>query len=272
MMSKDSLNLTGVQETLLLPLWGRANETKKDNPLLIDSVAVRLIESIGYDFSIIEAKVNPLSCASWIARSIYFDDHIRLFLSQYPDGSIINIGCGLDTTYDRINNNRAIWYEIDFPEVIELRKKFIPETSTRRFVPCSVLDPEWYNTIDNKKNVCIMIAGVIYYFDEGQVKKMFDKIAQEFVHSDIVVDYCSPKGVDIANKKVIKDNGMDKNACLKWGITDIHNIEKWNGKIKVLQTMKMFKDHRRKYPVFKRLGMLISDALAVMSLAHLKIE
>lgn len=271
-MSSENINLNGVQETLLLPLWGRANETKKEIPLLSDNAAVRIIENIGYDFSVIKEKVNPLSCASWIARSIYFDNKIKLFLENNPEGSIINIGCGLDTTYERVSNDKAIWYELDFPEVIEIRKKYITEKPKRRFLSYSVFDNEWYKHIENKKDVLIMMAGVIYYFEENQVRSLFGTIINEFEHCDIVFDYSSPKGVQIANKKVIEKGGMDKNAYLKWGTANIYEVEKWNTKISVLQNMKMFSEHRKKYPFTKRLGMIISDALSVMSLVHIKIE
>jgi O-methyltransferase involved in polyketide biosynthesis len=270
-MSSENINLNGVQETLLLPLWGRANETKKEIPLLSDNAAVRIIENIGYDFSVIKEKVNPLSCASWIARSIYFDNKIKLFLENHPEGSIINIGCGLDTTYERVSNDKAIWYELDFPEVIEIRKKYITENPKRRFLSYSVFDNKWYKHIENKKEVLIMMAGVIYYFEENQVRALFETIINEFEHCDIVFDYSSPKGVQIANKKVIENGGMDKNAYLKWGTSNIYEVEKWNSKISVLQNIKMFSEHRKKYPFTKRLGMIISDALSIMSLVHIKI-
>jgi len=271
-MSSEKINLDGVKETLLLPLWGRAYETQKLNPLLIDTTAVQIIDSINYDFSKIEQKVNPLSRASWIARSIYFDSKIRNFLERYPNGTIINIGCGLDTTYERVNNNKAIWYELDFPEVITLRRKYLSETANRLFLPFSVFDNSWYERIEDKKNVFIMIAGVIYYFEEENVKQLFEKIGSEFKKCEIVFDYSSPKGVEIANKKVIDDGGMEKSAYLKWGIINIYDIEKWNTKIKILENMKMFHDHKKRYPIQKRLGMIISDALSVMSLALLRIE
>ena len=85
-------------------------------------------------------------------------------------------------------------------------------------------------------------------------------------------DYSSPRGVEIANKKVIEDGGMDKNAYLKWGIKDIYKIEEWNDKIKIVENMKMFHEHKKRYPFGKRIGMIISDALSVMSLALMKIE
>lgn len=268
----EKINLSGVKETLLLPLWGRAFETKKEKPLLIDNTAVKIIESIGYDFSVMEKKIHPLSRASWTARSIYFDEKIKSFLDKNPDGSIINVGCGLDTTYERVNNNKAVWYELDFPEVIEIRRKYMEESATRRFLPYSVFNDEWYVNVNNKKRAMLMIAGVIYYFEENQVKELFNKLAGEFEHCELVFDYSSPQGIKIANRKVIKNGGMDESAYLKWGIKNIYDIEKWNNKITVLQSMKMFHDHKKKYPLIKRLGMSITDAMAVMSLAHIEIE
>ncbi len=120
-MKNDKIDLKGVHETLLMPLWGRATETKSKKPLLIDTEAVRIIDSINYDFTRIEKKANPLSKASLIARSIYFDEKIRDYIIKKTDGTIINIGCGLDTTYERLNNEKAIWYDLDFPKVTELK-------------------------------------------------------------------------------------------------------------------------------------------------------
>jgi O-methyltransferase involved in polyketide biosynthesis len=266
------IKLDGTKETLMLPLWGRAFETKKSNPYFIDMKALEIIENIDYDFSSIEKHINPLSRASWIARSIYFDNLIRQFLEIYPQASIINIGCGLDTTFDRVNNNRAKWYEIDFPEVIDLRRKYIEECSNRIFLPHSVFDNLWYEKIENKKEVFLMIAGVIYYFEESQVKKLFQSISEEFEGCEIAFDYSSPRGVRIANKKVIERGGMDKSAYLKWGIKNIYELEKWNPKMKILENMKMFDDYKKRYPLGKRIGMAISDALSIMSLVHIRIE
>jgi len=271
-METTKINLKGVQETFLMPLWGRAYETKKDNPLLIDKEAVRIIERIDYDFDRIAQKTNPLSRLSWISRSIYFDKKILDFLSSNPDGSIINIGCGLDTTYERVNNGTANWYELDFPEVIVIRKKVLEETENRKFLPYSVFDEHWYDKIINKENVLIMMAGVVYYFEEEQVKALLKMFSVKFKDTIIICDYSSVKGIEIANKKVIENSGMDMNAYLKWGINNIKNIEKWQQGIKVQENIKMFYEMKKKYPFGKRLGMLISDFLAIMSLTTIRIK
>jgi len=271
-MESVKIDLKGVHETLLLPLWGRAVETQKEKPLLIDHEAVKIINAIDYDFSPIANKLNPLARMSWIARSIYFDQKINDYLKDHPNGTIINIGCGLDTTYERVHNGKAMWYELDFPEVIITRKSFIKESPTRKFLSYSVFDNAWYSQIGNKENVLIMIAGVIYYFEESDVMKLFDAFKREFKKSTVIFDYSSTKGIKIANKAVIEDGGMDKTAYLKWGTDNIYEIEKWNVGIRVDETMKMFSDHRKRFPLKKRIGMWISDTLSVMSLAKITIE
>jgi O-methyltransferase involved in polyketide biosynthesis len=271
-MDSTKISLSGVQETLLLPLWGRACETRKEKPLLIDKEAVRIVDQIDYDFSQIEQHVNPLTRLAWVARSIYFDRKIREYLNSYPNGTIINIGCGLDTTYERVQNGKAKWYELDLPEVIETRKKLVKESQNRVFLSYSVFDTTWYDKITDHGIVLIMMAGVLYYFEENEVKLLFDSFRRHFNKAQVIFDYCSARGMKIANKKVIEDGGMDKSAYLKWGIDNIKEIEKWNVGIKVTESMKMFKEHKKRYPFVNRIGMWISDTLSVMSLAKIEIE
>jgi O-methyltransferase involved in polyketide biosynthesis len=270
-MGKNDFRLGGVQETLMLPLWGRAVETRKKNPLLVDPLAVSIIKSIHYDFNTVEKNIHPLSRAAWIARSIYFDGRISAFLSQYPEASIVNIGCGLDTTYDRVNNGKAIWYELDLPDVIELRRQYIKESENRVFISGFVLDRTWYAQVKNKDRVLLLIAGVIYYFDENTVRQLFNEFSSQFKQATVLLDYSSERGVRIANKKVIEKGGMSQSARLLWGIDNIYEIEKWNSKIRVIENMPMFRIHKKNYPVIKRIGMNISDMMKIMSLAHIEI-
>jgi len=270
-MSDIKNKLSGVQETLFLLLWGRAHETRKSQPLLVDNTAVSIVESIDYDFTDIAEKINPVSRAAWIARSLFFDHEIKQFLEKCPDGSIVNIGCGLDTTFDRVNNGTAIWYELDLPDVIELRKRYIKESWMRKFLSYSVFDEKWYQEIKNKNKVFLLLAGVIYYFDENEVKALFNSFCTTFKRCEIVFDYSSPRGAKIANKSVIRDGGMDKSAHLKWGIDDLKEIENWNHKIKIVKNMPLFKEFKKNYSVIKRIGMNISDAMNIMSLAHISL-
>jgi len=271
MTNSQEINLGSVQETMLLPLWGRAVETQKQKPLLVDNKAVSIINSIPYDFTIIAKNISKLSRSSWVARSIFFDNKIKKFIETYPNATVVNVGCGLDTTFDRIDNGTLHWIDLDLPDAIELRKKYFQESNRRRLIAKSVFDTSWYGEIEKKENIMLLIAGVLYYFEEPDLKKLFNDFHLNLPGSEIIFDYSSRLGINLANKQVIKKGGMDETAYLKWGIDNIFEIEKWDAYIKVICTMPMFKEHKNNYPLFKRIGMNISDNLKIMSLAHIQI-
>ena len=272
MNKKNKIELGNIQETLLLPLWGRAIETKKENPLLIDNIAVSIITNLSYDFSVIANNVSKLSQLSWIARSIFFDKKIKAFIADNPEATIVNIGCGLDTTFERVDNGKIQWIDLDLPDSIALRRNYISESEHRKFVSMSVLNTDWYKNINSTNKIMLLIAGVLYYFDETEVKRLFDDFHKFIPGVEIVFDYSSTKGIKIANKKVIDKGGMDKSAYLKWGIDNIFDIEKWDNGIKVKSNMPMFKEHKKSYPYLKRIGMNISDSMKIMSLAHIEVN
>ena len=268
----NEIKLGSVQKTLLLPLWGRAIETQKQKPLLVDDKAVSIINSIDYDFTLISKNIGKSTQYSWIARSIFFDKKIKAFMDVYPEATIINIGCGLDTTFDRIDNGKIHWIDLDLPDTIELRKKYISESNRRHFVAQSVFNKSWYDTIEQKNNVMLLIAGVLYYFDENDVKKLFYDFHAFLPGAEVIFDYASFLGIKMANKKVLEKGGMDKSAYLRWGINNILEIEKWDSHFKVISHMPMFKGYKKNYSFIKRIGMIFSDTLRIMSLAHIKIN
>ena len=272
MKNLDEIKLGSVQKTLLLPLWGRAIETQKQKPLLIDNKAVSIISSIPYDFDVISKNINKFIQFGWIARSIYFDKKITAFIDLYPEATVVNIGCGLDTTFDRVDNGKIQWIDLDLPDTIDLRKKYISESDRRQFIPQSVFDTSWYDRIEKKKNVMLLIAGVLYYFDESDVKRLFNDFHSFLPGVEIIFDYGSKLGIKISNKRVIEKGGMDKSAYIKWGIDNILEIEKWNSSIKVLSNMPMYQEHKKNYSIMERIGMNIADALKIMSLAHIRIN
>ncbi len=276
MFEKMAIKLGDVQKTLLLPLWGRAVETQKPKPLLIDKKAVEIIDKIDYDFSAIANNINYITQLAWIGRSIITDRIVKRFIEQHENATIVNIGCGLDTTFERlspaeIEKRNLAWYDLDLPDVIELRKKFIQENERRKYIVQSFLDYSWLDKLNKEDSILFIAAGVLYYFEESQVKNFFIKVAGSFPGCEIFFDAASPLGVRASNKLVIKNSGMDENAFLKWGLKNVKDIQLWDSRIKLIKKYSFFKDTRKRLPFDKKLGTYISDILKVMYMVHLKI-
>ncbi|MFZ1979357.1 MAG: class I SAM-dependent methyltransferase [Bacteroidota bacterium] len=272
MTKKINVKLGKLQETLLLPLWGRAVETQKTDPKLIDRMAVEIVDLIDYDFSIIAENISPISRFAWIARSLHVDRTIFEFIKIFPGAAIVNIGCGLDTTFNRIDNGRIMFYDLDLPDVIDLRKYFFTENERRKTISCSFLEKKWLSELRVKDGLLFIAAGIFYYFNEHQIKDFFTSIAGLFPGSEIFFDSASPLGVKIANEKVIKNGGMDNTAILKWGLKSAKPIEQWDRKIRVVEEYPMFKGMKEGLSLKMKYGLWMSDVLNIMSMVHIRID
>jgi O-methyltransferase involved in polyketide biosynthesis len=271
MSEKIAVDLGNVQKTLFLPLWGRAFESKKEKPLLIDKTALEIIEKVDYDFATITQNISPLSQAAWIMRSLIIDRTVKKFLERYPRATIVNVGCGMDTTFERVDNGSLRWYDLDLPDVIELRRKFIPETERRIFISASLLENDWLGNIKVDENVLFIIAGVLYYFEETQVKDFFIRIANAFPGCEAVFDVSSPRGIKVANQQVIKNSGLDERSYLKWGLTSPAVISGWDKRFKILGTHFYYRGRGSLFGFRVMLIGLLSDFLKIQYMLHLGI-
>ncbi|MCE1254019.1 MAG: class I SAM-dependent methyltransferase [Anaerolineae bacterium] len=269
MSEKVNVELGHVQKTMFLPLWGRAVETQKDNPRLVDPAAVEIIQKVDYDFSSLAGRLSPLSQFAWIKRAIFTDRVARDFLKNHPHGTIVNIGCGLDTSFERVDNGSLLWYDLDLPDMIELRKKFIRENERRKFIASSFLEKEWLTQIKVNDGLLLIAAGVFYYFQESQIKDFLCCMADLFPKCEIVLDVCSPYGVKTANKMVIKNSGLDEKSFLTWGIKSPREILNWDRRYKILNTFYYFSDGD--VPLRLRLAGSISDWLKIQYMLHLQL-
>lgn len=169
-----------VAETLLIPLYMRAKESRRgDAAILRDSEAERLIQSIRYDYSRFDEA--PLSEVGCVVRGWYFDQAVRRFIDKHDYPVVVNVGCGLDTRAQRLGNNpKAVFCELDLPEVISLRRELIPETEHDRYISASLTDTEWMDTLKTNypDGEFIFVAeGVLMYFYEYQVREFVHRIA-----------------------------------------------------------------------------------------------
>jgi len=114
------LDLSGLEETLLVPLWGRAKFSRENAAIINDTKAIELVEQLDYDFSRLENNLGVLGNLMLVAISKHIDDKSRAYIAAHPKASVIDLGAGLDATYYRVDNGSIHWYHLDLPAVIDL--------------------------------------------------------------------------------------------------------------------------------------------------------
>lgn len=271
MKQKIKIKKGTVQETLLLPLWGRAYETQRSNPRLVDKNAVEIIKNFDYDFSDIE-KTQAMSQHGWVARSLHTDRMALEFIKKHPEATIVNIGCGMDTTFSRIDNGNIMFYELDLLDVIALRKNFYEDSDRHKSIASSFLDTEWFEEIEVRDGLLFLAGGVLYYFEEEQIKAFFIKAADYFKECDFFFDSLSPMGMKIAKKQVLKKGGMGMSMEDGWGLKPAASLEKWDKRIKVINVIPMSKGMKKGVPLPFKIISTITDILGVCSMVHMRIE
>jgi len=197
---KVKVKLGDVSQTLLAPLWGRAQLSREHSSLFYDAKAIELVEKIDYDFSTsdvpfmgilftaaLKDNVSLFSLGSLRAKQ--FDDKIRAYITEHPRASVISLGAGLDTTFYRVDNGTIHWYDLDLPAAIDIRKQLLPEPDRVTYIAKSLLDPSWCKDVEHTEEGVFMIAGgLFYYFEESQVKQFFSMLADNFPGDEIVFD------------------------------------------------------------------------------------
>ena len=271
MSGKIKVDLSPLQQTLFLPLWARAMETQKETPLLIDNKAAEIIESVNFDFSTLNNGLQEINIISWISRCRKYDEIINRFIIENPNGTIVNIGCGMDTYYERAINSSVQWFELDLPEVIELKRNFFEETENRKFISESFLNTKWFEQVIPKEKVLFISAGVFCYFEESTIKDFLIKIADYFPSAELLFDVTSSQGVKAANE-VITKAGLGRNAIMKWALKNKEVILQWDNRLKLLGVYYTFKQKNLNLSFRNRIIGAISDSLNIQYILHLKIN
>jgi O-methyltransferase involved in polyketide biosynthesis len=191
---KVKVNLSGVSETLLGPLWARAKVSREHSSLFYDANAVELVEKIDYDFSMFDMiSFGDFLPLLFVARARQFDKKVRAYITEHPRASVVNIGAGLDATFYRVDNGTIHWYDLDLPAVIEIRKRLIPEPDRVTYIAKSLFDTSWCRDVSTEGGVFMIAGGLFRYFEEAQVKQFFSMLADNFPGGEIIFNASSGK-------------------------------------------------------------------------------
>jgi O-methyltransferase involved in polyketide biosynthesis len=229
---KLEVRLGDIQATLLLPLWARAQESQTKNPLIQDGMSVEMVDRIDYDFSRIKKRSTQLNHAIFVSRAKTFDHATREFIQEHPRGTIVNIGAGLDTTFSRIDNGKIVWYEIDLPDVIALKKKLIPDGNRLKYLASSFLDLNWFTKIRASEEPILFLAGGVFiYYDEKTIQGFLLHLAEQFPGGEILFDASSGLGNFISNASLRKIKlGRERLMLI---IKKPDDIERWSPRLEL---------------------------------------
>ena len=226
-MTEVPVSLTGEKETLLATLYGRALDAKSEHPILGDQLAVDIVHKIDYDFS--HTKISS-AIAAWVAaRAKFLDGWTRDFLTRHDQATVLHLAAGLDSRAWRIDPGPGVhWYDVDFPDVIELRRRLYPERENYTMIGTSVLEPGWLEQVPAEVPVFVLAEGLTMYLAPDAGHLLFRRVTDHFEHGEIAFDCQNSVAIKLQRlNRAVRAAG----ATLYWGIDDPHELELGNDRL-----------------------------------------
>ena len=264
----------GVADTMLIPMAARIYVSKNFPEYFYDETALSLEEKIPSDaLCRIWKSSSEYTMLASVARYYNFDRMIKKFLAQHEKCNIVNLGAGLETAIFRLKADNAIFYEIDLPEVIELRKKILGEKENEKLISADLFSLEWANSIDKSLPSLLIVSGVFQYFHEDKIISFLENVKKCFPKGELIFDATNEIGIKYANKYVQKTGNTS--AQMYFYVNDCPAFAKKCG-MSLIEHRTFYTDARkmlkRKLKLYTRIAMKVCDDGGRTVILHLKLN
>jgi O-methyltransferase involved in polyketide biosynthesis len=261
-----------VAATSLVTLYCHAIETRSDYPILVDQKSVEITTELDktlsrsgqpLERSLVAGTLDKNLVIHIAIRAKKYDTYVREFLARYPDGIVVNIGCGLDSRFLRIDNGRVVFYDLDLPEIIAIKKGFFTESERYHLLASSVLDYGWITTVSRHMGPFLFMAeGVFMYLDGDDVRSLVLEIKKTFPGSELVCEvensfWLGPLTKKVFEYKLQRQCYLGTGAMFRSGIRDSREMEQWESGIQFLDEWSYFDSDEKKLgwlKLFRHIG------------------
>jgi len=236
-MTTDKIQFTKEKETMLMTLSGRAIQSQWKDPILRDPWAEEAMRHIDYDISKAYKGVGSWSmwkdigCTIIATRAATFDQLAKSFLADHPDATVLHIGCGMDSRVFRVDPPATVqWFDVDYPDVIALRRQLFPERTSCHLVGARLEDLHWLDEVPREKPGLLIAEGVLHYLGETEVKALLNAVVAHFPGGQMIFDIC--------NTMIVKRAGSNvggTGATYKWGLDDPQDIKQLEPKLELIK-------------------------------------
>lgn len=266
----EAINFSDVEESCLLTFYCHVQENRRADPILEDPLALEIASRIDPLLAASNSKLQKLIAGGKLLeplvvhiclRAQRYDEYARDFLVRHPDGAIVNIGCGIDTRFDRVDNGRAQFFDLDLPAVIAFKKKLVNETPRYQMIASSVFDHAWMDKVKagQPENVLFLAEGVFMYCEPDQVKALVLELQRQFPGSELICEVFNKKWLNPFMQKMIKiklqsQYMMSRDTMFKFGIAESREMESWHEGITLLDDWSYFDSAHPRLGAMRLLG------------------
>jgi O-methyltransferase involved in polyketide biosynthesis len=222
-MQSTKVELRGVKETSLITLYARALQSRWATPILSDPWATEAVARLNYNFEAFKIGIWMTSLVA--ARACQLDSWTKDFLAQHPGANVLHLACGLDSRVFRVDPPTSVaWFDVDFPEVVELRQRLYPERAGCRVISSPLSNLDWLREVPTHRPTLIVAEGLVMYLTEDELKQLFGRLIEHTRTGQLAFDSHSRQAVEKLRQK--KWNVRGTGATFQWGLGDATEVSK----------------------------------------------
>ncbi len=262
-----------VEDTLFVPMLGRIYASDHCPQILYDKKVLELKNKLPSDL-IEQKKQTQYTLLASASRSANMDRFIRSFLERRPNGVIVQLGCGLETTYYRCDNGKTRWYAVDLPHVIDYRRELLPESERETYFAGDAFSEDWIRQVRTEfpdAPILVTAGGLLHYFEENEVITLLRTIGQ-FGNMEIVFDTVNKKGMAMMQKKYMKQVGHADAQMFFYVDSAKELAAKIGGNAKVVSDEPYYRYiPKNGLKLSTKVSMAVSDQFKMVKMIHLKL-
>ncbi|GII42483.1 putative polyketide synthase protein [Planotetraspora phitsanulokensis] len=215
---------------MLATLHARARDSMSADPILGDRIAEDLVARIDYDFGRFRMHRGWTTGVAIRARQL--DTWAAEFIGRDPAVSVLHLGCGLDSRVVRLDPPSAVrWYDVDYPDVIAVRRRLYPDRENYRMIGTSVTDVRWLEQIPSDRPVLVVAEGLLMYLSEEGVENLVGGIVGRFPSGQLMFDAVGRLAIRLQRfNHPIRAAG----ATFTWALDDPRDLERWDPRIRLV--------------------------------------
>jgi O-methyltransferase involved in polyketide biosynthesis len=244
-LSERLPELPGVSATMLITLAAKALAAT-DAPELryTGHGSERILRELDVDPR--RFGLNPNEVRAVLLRSQWFTQTVRRFLERHPDGLCINLGCGLDASFEELaaaNDGRFMWLDIDLPDVIAIRRRFFAETPSRKIIGADITGADFFASLpwERGRAAIVVSEGVLYFLRREQVESIFRALAETAdtrrAEVEVAFDYASPLGAWIVTRRPAH---RQLGTTFAWTLRNLGDLRRVDPRLEVAEDSNVF--------------------------------
>ena len=248
----EYINIEGIPESMIKALYARANEAKKPTKFIDCKKSQEVVASLGAEAA--EKYGASVMGRGAIARSILLDKMVKEFIEKNPTATIVNIACGADTRFYRVDNGRIRWYNMDLPVTIEARKRLMDEGDRVFFIEKGIVDESWAADVQVTGPVLVIAETLSMYLTKNDVQKIFSAIRKNFTEAEVFMEVTASYIV----KHATEGSGENNHPKYSFGVKKGKELQKFNAGFKWVKDVSLLAGLRKMYPSYYLMQLLPS--------------